>query len=542
MCFARRYCAGFSLAARTVRSLRAAVIAPNNSPALAAVEARPSARGKFMFVGDDKLYVRGVTYGTFRPDENGHEYPAAAVVERDFAHMAACGVNAVRVYTVPPRWLLDSASRHGLRVMVGLPVERFVGLLTDKKDGLGHLETLVRAGVRACRGHPAVLCYAMGNEIPAPIVRWHGRRRRVGVIGTHQRAAKAEGPAGLVTYVNYPSSEYLQLPFVDLVCFNAYLESQKRFAAYLARLQNIAGDRPLIMSEIGLDSLRHGERVQAEVLERQIRTASASGCAGTFVYAWTDEWHRGGEDVDDWAFGLTCRDRRPKKALTAVREAFAEVPFSQDLPSPRISVVVCTYNGGRVIRDCLEGLRKLDYPNFEVIVVNDGSTDNTAAVLGEYDFRVITTENRGLGSARNTGMEAATGEIVAYLDDDAYPDPHWLTYLAATFCSTTHAAVGGPNIGPPGDGRFAESVANAPGNPAHVLVSDQEAEHVPGCNMAVRKACLEAVGGFDPQFRVAGDDVDLCWRLRERGETLGFSPAAMVWHHRRNAGRALWRQ
>ncbi len=203
-----------------------AAIGPNIVPALA-VDAPPSARGKFLFAGDDKLYVRGVT-----------------------------------VYTVPPPWLLDSAWRHGLRVMVGLPVERFVGLLTDKKDGLGHLETLVRAGVRACRGHPAVLCYAMGNEIPAPIVRWHGGRRMVGVIERLYRVAKAEDPAGLVTYVNYPSSEYLQLPFLDLVCFNAYLESQKRFAAYLARLQNIAGDRPLIMSEIGLDSLRHGERTQ----------------------------------------------------------------------------------------------------------------------------------------------------------------------------------------------------------------------------------------------------------------------------------------
>src|SRR2546426_2130873 len=479
-------------------------LGPSTVPVLT-VGARPSARGKFIFVGDDKLYVRGVTYGTFRPDEEGHEYPAADVVERDFAHMAACGLNAVRTYTVPPPWLLDCARRHGLRVMVGLPVERYVGFLADEKDGLDHLVAVVRAGVRACRGHPAVLCYAIGNEIPAPTVRWHGRRRRVGVIGTHQRAAKAEGPAGLVTYVNYPSSEYLQLPFVDLVCFNAYLESQKRFAAYLARLQNIAGDRPLIMSEIGLDSLRHGESTQAKVLEWQIRTAFASGCAGAFVYAWTDEWYRTGEDVDDWAFGLTHRDRRPKKALAAVCRAFTEAPFPPDRPCPRVSVVVCTYNGGRVIRDCLEGLRKLDYPDFEVIVVNDGSTDNTAAVLSEYDVRVITTENRGLGNARNTGMEAATGEIVAYLDDDAFPDPHWLTYLSAMFCSTAHAAVGGPNIGPPDDGWFAESVGNAPGNPAHVLVSDREAEHIPGCSMAVRKAALQAAGGFHPQFPVAGD-------------------------------------
>ena len=76
----------------------------------------------------------------------------------------------------------------------------------------------------------------------------------------------------------------------------------------------------------------------------------------------------------------------------------------------------------------------------------------------------------------------------------------------------------------------------------HVLLSDREAEHIPGCNMAFRTECLEAIGGFDPQFRVAGDDVDVCWRLRECGWTLGFHPAAVVWHHRRNSVRAYWKQ
>jgi len=396
--------------------------------------------------------------------------------------------------------------------------------------------------VRACAGHPAVLCYAIGNEMPAPIVRWHGRRRMERYLERLYRAAKAEDPDGLVTYVNYPSTEYLQLPFLDLVCFNVYLESQERLEAYLARLQNIAGDRPLIMSEIGLDSLRNGEEAQACLLDWQVRTAFAAGCAGAFAYAWTDEWHRGGEDVDDWDFGLTRRDRSPKPALAAIRTAFSEVPFPPDLPWPRISVVVCSYNGSRTIRDCLEGLQKLDYPSFEVIVVDDGSTDATAAIAGEYSFRLISTQQRGLSHARNTGLEAATGEIVAYLDDDAYPDPHWLTYLAATFMSTAHAGVGGPNIAPAGDGLIADCVANTPGSPVHVLLSDREAEHIPGCNMAFRKACLEAIGGFDPQFRVAGDDVDVCWQLRQRGWTLGFSPAAMVWHHHRGSIHAYWKQ
>jgi len=502
---------------------------------------RPVVKGKFIFVGNEKLYIRGVTYGTFCPDEDGNEYHDPEVVERDFAQMAANGLNAVRTYTVPPRWLLDVAQRHNLRVMVGLPWEQHVAFLDDKKR-VRSIEERVGNGVRACAGHPAILCYAIGNEIPAPIVRWYGHRRVERYLERLYRIAKAADPEGLVTYVNYPTTEYLQLPFLDLVCFNVYLEGPELLDAYLARLQNIAGDRPLIMAEIGLDSRRHGEDAQARALDWQVRTAFATDCAGAFVFAWTDQWYRGGYAIEDWDFGLTDRDRRPKLALGAVRNAFAEVPFPPDLPWPRVSVVVCSYNGARTIGDCLEGLLHLEYPDFEVIVIDDGSTDSTAAIAAEYGVRLISTENRGLSHARNSGMEVATGEIVAYLDDDAYPDPHWLTYLAATFLSTTHAGVGGPNIAPVGDGPIADCVANAPGNPTHVLLSDREAEHIPGCNMAFRKACLQVIGGFDPQFRVAGDDVDVCWRLRQCGWTLGFSSAAMVWHHRRNSLRAYWKQ
>ncbi len=83
------------------------------------------------------------------------------------------------------------------------------------------------------------------------------------------------------------------------------------------------------MAEIGLDSRRNGLERQAEVLDWQIREVFAEGCAGAFVFAWSDEWHRGGYDIEDWDFGLTDRDRRPKPALAAVANAFAEVPFPQ---------------------------------------------------------------------------------------------------------------------------------------------------------------------------------------------------------------------
>ena len=113
---------------------------------------------------------------TFAPEANGHQFPSRARVSEDFRLMASLGINTVRTYTVPNRELLDEAVRHGLRVMVGLPWEQHVTFLDDKKRARS-IEARVRAGVRSCAGHPAVLCYAIGNEIPAPIVRWYGKRR-----------------------------------------------------------------------------------------------------------------------------------------------------------------------------------------------------------------------------------------------------------------------------------------------------------------------------------------------------------------------------
>jgi GT2 family glycosyltransferase len=511
---------------------------------------RPSVAGKFLFVGEEKLYVQGSTYGTFAPNRRGELFPHPSVVARDFADMAANGFNALRTYTVPPAWLLDLAADNGLFVVVGIAWEQHVDFL-EERGRARSIEDQIRAGVAACAGHPAVLCYAIGNEIPSPIVRWLGRRPTERHIARLYRAAKSEDPEGLVTYVNYPSTEYLRLPFLDLVCFNVYLETQPKLDAYLARLHNIVGDRPLLMAEIGLDSRTHGELKQAQVLDWQVRTAFSSGCAGAFVFAWTDEWYvsylsdapsEKGVQMDDWDFGLTRRDRQPKPALEAVSAAFDDAPFELMQAWPRISVVVCTFNGQKTIGECLQGLGELDYPDLEVIVVNDGSTDSTPAIVAEHDVRLINTENQGLATARNIGMRAATGEIIAYLDDDARPDRHWLSYLAATFDRDGYAGVGGPNVPPPGSPALASCIAEAPGGPTHVLVSDREAEHIPGCNMAFRKRALEEIGGFDPRFRVAGDDVDLCWRLLAAGHKLGFNPAALVWHWPRNSIRGYWRQ
>jgi GT2 family glycosyltransferase len=271
------------------------------------------------------------------------------------------------------------------------------------------------------------------------------------------------------------------------------------------------------------------------------------GLAGTILYAWTDEWHRGGMDILDWAFGLVKRDRTPKKALETVRGFFGKTgSIIEGAPLPRVpkvSVIVCSYNGGQTLEACLRSLKKVNYPDYEVVLVDDGSTDNTKEIVSHHPWvNAIHQPNMGLSVARNVGAAHATGEIIAYTDSDCMADPDWLYYLVGTLLSGNYAGVGGPNISPPAQNWQQACVAAAPGGPSHVLLTDVVAEHIPGCNMAFHRWAFDKIGGFDPEYRKAGDDVDFCWRLQQEGEVIAFSPSAIVWHYRRFTLKAFRKQ
>jgi GT2 family glycosyltransferase len=506
--------------------------------------ARIAADGKFLRVGDERYLVKGVTYGTFAPDAQDNQFPPSRQIAEDFGLMAELGINTVRTYTAPRRELLDEAGRQGLRVMVGLPWSQHVAFL-DSRSLKRDIRHALMTKVAELGDHPAVLAFALGNEIPPGVVRWHGRVRIEHFLRDLYVAAKNASPESLFTYVNFPPTEFLDLSFFDICAFNVYLHREAELRSYLARLQHVAGQKPLLLAEAGADSIREGEEGQADITAMHIRTAFEEGACGAVAFAWTDEWWRGGHRVEDWKFGLVDDLRRPKPAARAVASAFANAPFSREQQKtwPRVSVIVCAYNAADTLEDNLRSLEALTYPDFEILLVNDGSRDRTSEIGRAHPrVRVIDTPNQGLSAARNVGLAEATGEIVAYTDADTRVDRDWLTFLVKPFLTSDVVGSGGPNVVPADDPPIAQCIARAPGGPTHVLLDDRIAEHVPGCNMAFRRDALLAVGGFNRLYLRAGDDVDVCWRLQARGWRIGFASAALVWHHHRASIKAYWRQ
>lgn len=501
----------------------------------AIASSRPRIDGKFFRVGGKKFYPKGVTYGPFAPDEQGEHFGPAPQASRDFAQIRELGANLLRVYHVPPPWFLDLAAEHDLKLLIDIPWNKHVCFL-DSQDAREEARQAVAQAARACASHPAVFALSLVNEIPPDIVRWSGADKVAGFIDELVGVVKAVNPECLCTFGNYPPTEFLRPKEIDFHCFNVYIHQPRPFENYLARLQMIVESKPLILGEYGIDSLREGEDRKCEILGWKTELVFRGGLAGGIVYSFTDDWFKDGAPVLDWAFGLTTRDRQPKASFRAVQEMFRAAPHFPLREYPLVSVVVASYNGTRTLAACLDSLGRLNYPAYEVILVDDGSTDQTSAIASRFPkIRYLRHEtNLGLSAARNTGIQAARGEIVAFTDSDCRADEDWLYYLIGDLQNSRYAGIGGHNLLPPEDSWLPAAVMVSPGGPTHVMLTDRLAEHIPGCNMAFYKWALLEIGSFDPLFRKAGDDVDVCWRLQQRGYKLGFSPAGFVWHYRRS--------
>lgn len=519
-------------------------LCPYSSQVSAREGAGPTVEGKFFSFNRERFYVRGVTYGTFAETELGL-FPKLEQVRKDFALMAESGINTVRTYTVPDARVLDLAEEAELKLLIGVWWDdpRYLDPTDPRgwKNMAAEARTAVWRAAEVYTGHPAVLGFILGNEIPGPVVRWHGRKQIESLLKSLYETGKEAAPEALFSYANYPTTQYLDTGYFDFDCFNVFLEEEAAYRRYLAQLQVSVGDRPLVLTEMGLDS-GGGEDRQGDSLDWQLQAAVEHGLAGTCIFSWTDDWWVGGYKVEGWYFGLTHEAREPKLALKVAEDHYRRGVLDLREYWPRVSVVVCAYQAEDTIGECLESLMRLNYPNYEVLVVDDGCTDATADIARKFPVRVLWGGRLGLSGARNLGLENAAGEIVAYIDADAQADPDWLAYLALAMEVPGVAGAGGPNPVPQDDPPKAQCVALSPGGPIHVLLDDERAEHVPGCNMAFWRERLLEIGGFDPIYSAAGDDVDVCWKLLDRGCEIRFHPSAVVWHRRRDSVQAFWRQ
>ena len=271
-----------------VNSLMPSLLEPGSAPLTSGEKVKPS--GKFFYLNDDKFVLKGVTYGPFAPSAEGAPFPERRKVELDLSLISELGANTLRTFTPPPKWLLDRAAVHGLRVIAGIPWAQHIAFL-DSRGTQAEIRKAIAQSASAGRGHPAVFAYLVGNEISPEIVRWYGAKRVRNFLRELVDVVKATDPDALVSYANFPSTEYLETEFTDFLAFNVYLHREQDFRRYLSHLHNLAADRPLVLTEIGMDSIREGDQFQAEALSRQLRAGFEMGVAGTVIFSWTDDWH-----------------------------------------------------------------------------------------------------------------------------------------------------------------------------------------------------------------------------------------------------------
>ena len=204
---------------------------------------------------------------------------------------------------------------------------------------------------------------------------------------------------------------------------------------------------------------------------------------------------------------------------------------------PKVSIVVIAYNEARMLPSCLDALMQLEYPRerLEIIVVDNNSTDKTGEIVKRYPVQYIFEAKQGRATARNSGIRASSGTLVAFIDADCIAHPHWLKRIAGGFTGGATAGCGGI---------IASHKLDTPLEKYMDRVLCVQNSAISGevlflpfiitCNSIFRKDALEKVNMFDEALSFI-DDIDISWRLLFQGYRFNFIPDAIVWHrHRAN--------
>lgn len=215
-----------------------------------------------------------------------------------------------------------------------------------------------------------------------------------------------------------------------------------------------------------------------------------------------------------------------------------------------ISVIVPVLNRENDIGRCIESLLALDYPSFEVIVVDNGSSDKTQDIVSNYPVKMVVEEKGGAYAARNTGIGIAQGEIIAFTDSDCVVDKDWLRNLSRNYTDEIVGGVGGHLLPYKPSTIVEEFLSFSPlrifHSPESVVIQRQANRFISGAlgsaNMSYRKNVLKEVGGFCEEFAVHCGAYDLCWRVQRAGYEVIYESKAMVSHKLRSSLSQLIKQ
>lgn len=209
-----------------------------------------------------------------------------------------------------------------------------------------------------------------------------------------------------------------------------------------------------------------------------------------------------------------------------------------------ISIIIPAKNAQATIAKCITSLRSLNYAEKEIIIINDGSGDETGKILSEFkDIIVINTEGVGPSRCRNLAMAQSKGEFIAFTDSDCIADKEWLNELLKGFVDDSIVGVGGAQESPDDDTKFGKNVHEffkSIGFIEYIKldVGFKQIKHNPTCNMMYRKKVLEELGGFLEGFW-PGEDVELDYRITQKGYKLAYNPRAIVYHYRPDSVKKL---
>jgi GT2 family glycosyltransferase len=214
--------------------------------------------------------------------------------------------------------------------------------------------------------------------------------------------------------------------------------------------------------------------------------------------------------------------------------------------APFVSVIVAVRNGEREIGDCLTSLLRTDYPSDrrEILVADFGSTDRTAELVQRYAVTYLGPAGPGVCDARNRGIEAGRGEILAFTDPDCVVSTRWLRELVQPFQRTAVGAVGGAILPYPGTTSVERFAARRRSHSQERPLAHPHRPFAMTPNAAFRREVFGRIGPFDTRFPGGGwEDADLCWRLaRGTDLSLEYAPRAVVFHRYRNTASAFFVQ